>query len=57
MSTVSDDIFDRYSRDAKPAPAAVTSDDDVFTRYERKAEAAAAPEAKKRIYVSPAKPR
>lgn len=54
---MSDDIFNRYSRDAKPAPAASTSDDDVFSRYERAAEAAAAPETKKRIYVSPPKPR
>jgi hypothetical protein len=57
---VSDDIFDRYSRDTKPAvsPAPAAADDDVFSRYERKVEAeAAATEGKKRLYVSPAKPR
>ena len=36
-----DDIFDRYSRGVKPAPAASTTDDDVFSRYERRVEAAA----------------
>jgi hypothetical protein len=52
---VSDDIFDRYSRDAKPAvSAAPAADDDVFSRYERKAEETSK-EAQKRIYVSPAK--
>lgn len=53
----SDDIFDRYSRDAKPAVVASPTDDDVFSRYERKVEAATKTEPKKRIYVSPAKPR
>lgn len=53
----SDDIFDRYSRDAKPAVVVAPSDDDVFSRYERPAEVVVAPEGKKRIYVSPAKPR
>lgn len=55
----SDDIFDRYSRDANRASSASASgDDDIFSRYERKVEAeAAAPEGKKRLYVSPAKPR
>lgn len=53
----SDDIFDRYSRDAKPAVVASPTDDDVFSRYERKVEAATTTEPKKRIYVSPPKPR
>ncbi|MET4493476.1 hypothetical protein [Bradyrhizobium sp. LA7.1] len=55
----SDDIFDRYSRDANRASSASASgDDDIFSRYERKVGAeAAAPEGKKRLYVSPAKPR
>lgn len=52
-----DDIFDRYSRGAKPVAAVPATDDDVFSRYERPAEVVAAPESKKRIYVSPAKPR
>jgi len=53
----SDDIFDRYSRDAKPAIVEVPTDDDVFSRYDRPAEVVVAPEGKKRLYVSPAKPR
>lgn len=53
----SDDIFDRYSRDAKPAVVASPTDDDVFSRYDRQAEVVAAPEGKRRVYVSPAKPR
>lgn len=53
----SDDIFDRYSRDAKPAMVAAPTDYDVFSRYERPAEVVVAPEGKKRLYVSPAKPR
>jgi hypothetical protein len=52
---VSDDIFDRYSRDVKPAVSAAP-EDDVFSRYERKAEVAAEKKAE-RIYVSPARPR
>lgn len=52
---MSDDIFDRYSRDAKPAvSAAPAADDDVFSRYERKAEETSK-EGQKRIYVSPAR--
>ncbi|WFU26319.1 hypothetical protein QA649_08955 [Bradyrhizobium sp. CB1717] len=44
---MSDDIFDRYSRDVKPKASSVpATDDDVFSRYERKADAAPVEKAK-----------
>lgn len=36
MSTVSDDIFDRYSRGARPKEEAIVApNDDIFTRFDR----------------------
>lgn len=56
MSTVSDDIFDRYSRGTKPKQEVVDVPDDIFTRFDRREEAApakatpkAAPKAEPRL--------